>query len=276
MEAHAMPKPKRGPALFELLADAEAEAPETLKVPRWWGKGRAPDKETSSGEPSAARDDVSAAECRPVAQSVPFAELDGNRLRISFTSVTAAMALFGLMVGLLGAFELGRRSGEGHGFERGYESGRNSYAASAVGEIEAARGEPAATHVLGDLVDEPARSFTAAGSELAEDLRGAERPQWIRDHTYVVAQEFAADRVEEARRAQEFLRRRGVATELVRFPSGVLQLITTQGYDRQTPTQRRMADQLLSKVHAVGTEYYAAGGGYKLEGYFKTLKGDTW
>jgi hypothetical protein len=37
-----------------------------------------------------------------------------------------------------------------------------------------------------------------------------------------------------------------------------------------------MAEELLKKLHAVGSKYYAGGGGYKLEGYFKTLKSDRW
>jgi len=63
---------------------------------------------------------------------------------------------------------------------------------------------------------------------------------------------------------------------LVRLSNGATQLITTQGYNRRDPTQHQMADQLLEKTRTLGAQYYAAGGGYKLEGYFKSLKSDTW
>ncbi len=32
----------------------------------------------------------------------------------------------------------------------------------------------------------------------------------------------------------------------------------------------------LEEVHKIGKRFYAQGGGYKLKGYFKTLKGDGW
>ena len=90
-----------------------------------------------------------------------------------------------------------------------------------------------------------------------------------------MAQEFTAGHADSARQAKAFLDGRGITTELVQYPSGSVQLITTQGYNRNDPTQRRLADELLNKVRAAGAEFFAQGGGYKLEGYFKTLKQDS-
>ena len=59
-------------------------------------------------------------------------------------------------------------------------------------------------------------------------------------------------------------------------PGGSTQLITTQGFNRKDPAQKQMASAALEELHKIGKRFYAQGGGYKLEGYFKTLKGDGW
>ncbi|MCH8146823.1 MAG: hypothetical protein IH987_02380 [Planctomycetes bacterium] len=59
-------------------------------------------------------------------------------------------------------------------------------------------------------------------------------------------------------------------------PRGSIQLITTQGFNRRDPAQKQMAAAALEEVHKIGKLFYAQGGGYKLKGYFKTLKGDAW
>ena len=59
-------------------------------------------------------------------------------------------------------------------------------------------------------------------------------------------------------------------------PRGSIQLITTQGFNRRDAAQKQMAAAALEEVHKIGKRFYAQGGGYKLKGYFKTLKGDAW
>jgi hypothetical protein len=202
-------------------------------------------------------------------------ELDGERIRVSLTSFSAALLVFVGLIVAFGAFELGRWSGEANGFTRGHAAGRESYEADVMDEIEAARNQPPATHLVNGLLGEP-EGLAMAEHDPAESGAASTAPQWIRGYTYIVAQEFSAGHDNAAGQAQEFLAVNGVATELVRLTNGGVQLITTQGYDRRNPTQRRMADQLLEKIHALGAQYYAAGAGYKLEGYFKTLTSETW
>ncbi len=206
-------------------------------------------------------------------------ELDDDRVRISLTSVGCAVVVFAVAVLAVGAFDLGRRRGDGKGFGRGYEAGRASYAADTVSEIETARNQPPATHLVASLLERPDQNLedvqdeqrTARDSDMGRSTGG-----WIRDYTYIVAQEFGVAHLDDARGAQDFLVEHGIESALVRTPRGTAQLITVQGFDQSDPTQRKMADQLLQKVHAVGAQYYADGGGYKLEGYFKTLKSDRW
>ncbi|MFQ5495776.1 MAG: hypothetical protein ACE5EX_10395, partial [Phycisphaerae bacterium] len=145
-----MAKPKRGPALFDLLAASESEPAELLKVPGWWtgdaAKRRSVGHEADAGEPLggqgpvpavAGSDDVAAEDsgADPAASDmatrrprgrIPFIELDGAWFRVSFTSLTAALGALALMVVFVGMFEWGRRSEERPAFRRGYAAGRAS------------------------------------------------------------------------------------------------------------------------------------------------------
>ncbi len=276
-----MPRAKRGAALFDLLKEDEVPGAESLKVPGWWTPGGQPPKMRASVPSARVEMQVPAQ-----APAVPghatgdggkFIRLDGDRIGLSFTSITAALAVFVTLIALLGAFEWGRWNGEQKGFQRGHAAGRASYAAGAMDEIAAARRQPPATNVVRSLLKQPDAPAQAAGDSAADsDTAGSAKPRWIRDYTYIVAQEFPTGNEDDARRARAFLARHGVATEVIRYASGALQLITTEGFDRGDPTQRQMADKWLAKVHTVGADYFETGGRYKLEGYFKTLTSDTW
>ncbi len=276
-----MRRTKSGPALFEVLTRGQDTTSDTLKTPEWW---------SASGGEQGSQAEV-AAEKRPAAAPAPsrggeapggnrgnppFLELVGSRVRLTFTSGTAAAAVFLLMTSVLAGFELGRRSGDAAGKLRGYEAGRASYAADALDEIQAARTQPLATHVVRSLLAEPESETQQAQPSGNEGSRDPEATQWIRDYTYIVAQEFAPGRTEDAQRAQTYLAEHGIATALVKLSGGAIQLITTQGYNRQDPTQKQLADKLLEKEHSVGGRYFADGGQYRLKGYFRTLKGDRW
>ncbi len=276
-----MPRSKRGPALFDLLGKGEETDTESLKTPEWWSSGDPPPDARASAPLT--RENVPSSVPAPAPAtgsaggSARFIELDGGRIRLSFTSVLAALAVFAALVVLLSAFEWGRWSGERNGFKRGHAAGRASYSAGTMDEIEAARRQPPATHVVSSLLrgaDAVERDSTDPAADMGAGAR--EQPRWIQDYTYIVAQEFSQGREDDARQAQVFLTQYGVATELVRYPSGSIQLITTEGFNRRNQTQRQMAEQRLRKVHTVGAKYFETGGRYKLEGYFKTFQGETW
>jgi len=275
-----MRKANRGPALFEVLGERDDETSDILKVPRWWSPGERRTREsTCKVAPSRVIPERTGAEVahprEGVGGTVPFFELVDGRARVSFTSLAAAGVVFAAMVAVLGAFELGTRSGHKAGFQRGFDAGRASYAADAMSEIELARSQPPATHLVSDLLQEGLPGLGESNAADAGD-QNPKRVEWIRGYTYVVVQEFAANSGEDVRLAEEFLAEHGVPTARVQLPSGAFQLITTQGYNRADPTQAQLADTLLEKVQETGARYFAAGGGYRLKGYFKTRKDDAW
>ncbi len=288
-----MAKAKRGPALFELLGD-EGGAAGGVKVPSWWSR------QTPLTDLHAARATRAAAEPPPVFEESPrlvvdrsparpLFEVEGDRVLLSLTSVTAAVAVFLGLATVLAAYGLGSRRGDTGGFRRGFDAGRVDASSATGDEITALRNQPPASHLVGGLLqdagakpastavreDRPAvKAATIAPAKLP--VSAAPAAGWVRNLTYIVAQEFPAANIEKARHAREFLAQRGVNTELVTLNKDTTLLIATQGYDHKDPAQKRLAEQLLEKVRTVGTQYYAAGGGYKLDGYYKTLKRDNW
>ncbi|MGD2110266.1 MAG: hypothetical protein PVI86_12865 [Phycisphaerae bacterium] len=269
-----MPR-KRGRSLFELLPERDEEDATLRAKPTVPYRERQRQRGDRGASGAGTRTDVEiggAAAGDPPGEAVPFVEVDGDRVRVALTSVTGAVAVFGLLAVLFAAFHLGR----GSGYRRGYVEGRASFEADAVDEVEAARNLPPASHLVDGLLDDvnEATGSSQAGDEVGEGALNG--PRWVRDHTYIVVQEFPDGNVEAADRAKGFLATRSIDTEIVRRPSGGVQLITTEGYNIKDPTQKRMAEALREKVHAAGAEYYRAGGGYRLEGYLKTLKRDDW
>lgn len=289
-----MAKAKRGPALFELLGD-DGSRSGGVKVPSWWSK------QTPPTDLHAARAARKAAESPPVVEEAsrvfvdrsapqPLFAVEGDRVHASFTSVTAAIVVFLGLATLFVAYGLGARRGDEGGFRRGFDAGRAEGVGGSEDEIVTLRNQPPASHLVGGLLQESGAKPTS-GSGAREDRPavkaataapanspGSAVPAtgWVRNLTYIVAQEFPAANVEKARNARDFLAQRGVNSELVPLNKDTTLLIATQGYSHKDPAQKRLAEQLLEKVRSIGTQYYAAGGGYKLDGYYKTLKQDNW
>lgn len=289
-----MPRAKRGPALFELL-DHDSGRTAGVKVPSWWSRP------TQLTDLHAARAARAAEESQPVSEEEspagivqdpprPLFEVEGDRVRVSLTSVRAGIAVFLGLTVVLAAYGLGARRGDEGGFRRGFGAGRADGGSGAEDEITALRNQPPASNLVGGLLQEPGTkpasgpglredrpaTKTAANTPASSPASAAPATGWVRNLTYIVAQEFPAANAEKARHAKEFLAQRGVNAELVPLNKDTTLLITTQGYSHADPAQKRLAEQLLEKVRTIGTQYYAAGGGYKLDGYFKTLKRDNW
>ena len=153
-----MGRSKRGPSLFEVLSREDGAGVDVPKVPNWWARGdddvMAPAGEAGSARsPSEPPADVESRRGE-AGGTRPMFVLDGERLRVSLTSTTAAVTLFAAVVVLLGTFEVGRRIGNQAAFKHGFSAGRASYEAEAMSEIEAARQQPAATQVVAGLFED--------------------------------------------------------------------------------------------------------------------------
>ncbi|MEK6798681.1 MAG: hypothetical protein AABZ12_06940 [Planctomycetota bacterium] len=287
-----MARGKRGPALFELLEGAdlpEVITPRTPGQPEhrrgFWARlaesrlGAMPPQATCQTQ----EDPAFGSEPTPAG---PWVELDADTLRVRLTTTRAAIVVFALVMCFTAAFGLGRRWAAEDSFKRGFAAGRDAKQDEAAGEIAEAKQQPAATYLVSGLVNAGERS---AGSTVQRPAanepsrRVDDRPaapadlgKWVEGHTYVVAQEFAADRAADAGKAQEFLKTNGVECAVIRRPDGGARLITAQGFNRKDSGQRDAADKLLEKVRSMGAKFYASGGGYRLEGYFRTRKSDGW
>jgi len=287
-----MRKAKQGPALFELLGSERSVASRSLKVPGWWSakdrsedeerpielkvvREREPEKPAPEPRKAPVIETAPASALAEPTEEVPAFEVVGGRMRVALTSSMAGVVVFFVIAGLLGSFALGRRSGNSDGFRRGYSAGVASVSADAMSEIEIARSQPPATHLVRELLAEDV-PVEAPADVWAEPAVQSSTVEWVRDHTYIVVQEIAAGRAEDAEHAREYLSAHGIETVPVELAGGGVQLITRQGYNHRDPAQKKLAEELLDGVHRVGAKYFADGGGYRLQGYFRTLKGENW
>ncbi len=269
-----MQKSKRGEALFDKLSREGGEISDFLRQGSRWSRRRADHEQ----DPRPCESGL-----RLVASRDRFEDgetwicLEGQCLRVRLAARGGAILLFLGVVLLASCFVVGRSSGRQAGLRIGFEQGQASVEAAPPSEIELARAMPAVSGLVEDLLPgAPAHSQPAViSAPSASGPRGVGQ-QWIRGHTYVVAQEFRAGHKVDAQAAQDYLAVKGIPTAVVRFPSGSLQLITTQGFDRGKASQRKLADKLLAKVHGVGKKYYASGGRYRLQGYFRKLTAQSW
>ena len=287
----AKSKGKRGgPPLFELLQGNRFRRGDAGLQPDFRVVHHEPDDDDVALPPSSVRlakpDEVA-----PTLRETPATvQLSGDRLHLSLTPLTAAIGVFAISLVVLGAIALGQRRGEKSGFLRAISESSATGEIGNVDAVETVRRQPPASHLVESLLANDAKPAPAARDtdRSARKAQPAATPQpqaelpagpqhgWVRDYTYIVTQEFASGREQDARRAQEFLASRGLPAQVVKLESGALQLITLEGYNHKDSAQKRKADDILKKQRAVGVEYFASGGGYKLEGYYKTLKRDQW
>lgn len=273
-----MRKSKRGPALFEVLGAESDQASSNLKVPNWWAgqdRGSSGGVIKLSSHPAAketAKRPAPLPETTAEPTKQPVLAFADGCLRLSLTSTYAAAAVFIALTVVFVVFELGSRSG----FADGAKAGRASYMAETASEIDLARQQKPATHLVANLLND-AQPGAAKGTEKPSTKAAANaEPRWIKGFTYIVAQEFRTGREEDAGRAQAFLASHGVEATIIPLATGSTQLITVQGFNHGDSTQKRLAIRSLQEEHRIGGKYFAQGGGYRLKGYFKKLTGDRW
>ncbi len=279
-----------GPALFDLLGPTQDDVTRSLRVPHAAPSQRVESTtRQSTTESSKTVTEQAIVPGRSGRLGTPsnrptssdrirrrLIQFDDECVQLSLTSMSAAVVVFVLLVGFLGVYEFGRTNGRSSGFSAGYRAGRASFEADAAGEIEAARHRPPASHLVEGLLQSSTGRAAVPLAAAADNTPPQPATPWVQGHTYVVAQEFSAQAESDAIEAKTYLETEGIDTAIIKLDTGWFQLVTKQGFDRSDPVQRGLADRLLAKVHRVGKAYYARGGGYKLEGYFKTLRNKSW
>lgn len=236
-----------------------------------------------------------APESEPVIETEPgVVRIDGGVIRIALTSTLAAVGLFGLAALMVVTAWVGYGLGHRAGKQKGFVAGRRSVEAEVEDEIQAARMQPV-TEGLFDRIgpsplipagggEEPQTAAAAAGgSEPPKPAPVKEAPAppepsgWIKGHTYVCVQEFERDALEDARRAQEFLRQNRIETAIVdRAGTRNYWLLTRQGFDCDDPSQKKLAEDYRDRIRRLGESYFKSGGRYRLEGYLAKRTRDSW
>jgi len=178
---------------------------------------------------------------------------------------------------------LGRQRGE----QDGFAAGRKSVEAIVTNEIEQARAQRPTEGIFDGVGTSPVgrsgpdagleRTVGDGGSTSPEMSEGSSAAAWVRGYTYIVVQDFKSDALADAHKAARYLADNGVDTAIVELDGDwKYRLITLQGFNRDEAVQRNLAEEYLERVRTLGQNYFAAGGRYRLEGYFKKLAADTW
>jgi hypothetical protein len=280
-----MPKSRNSPALFELLGGRRQDSREAVvpRQPQWLNAGGgsrvdvlADSFRVEGTHPRIARDEEAEARLR----ASPLFELDGPQLRISLTSKTGAIALFAAGVVLLGVYAGGRQMGKSAALA---QLGGVQPEEAALSELDSVRNSAPSSQAISDLlVAAPGSNFTGRTGESLSGNRQPASPSsksagsWTRGLTYIVAQGFSPGQLEDARKAQQYLEKHGVNATPVTMKSGDVLLIANHGYNWDEPTQKKASDELKDRIRAIGEKYFKSGGRYRLEGYPKTLTGDSW
>ncbi len=274
-----MPRPKRGPALIELI-----HARGATSVPAWLRSGE-------SDNPETGKDPTDTAGVRPPAPSfatptgsgtVPTAAIHGERIVFSLSSASAGVVAFVLIVLIGAGFVVGHRIGKGQGQTEGYNSAAKSFRAGATGEIEAARRTAPNSEIFEGLgsspvTPKPAPTQVPGEPKAVAGDKQAPRSPWVKGHTYIVVQEFKTQDRSQAAEAQLFLRDNGVDTAILESKGTYrYRLVAAKGFNRDDPAQRRWCDQYHAKIKELGNQFVTAGGRYDLQGYQKKLTGDRW
>lgn len=289
-----MPKSKTGPALFELYGKGKtrtqpggaenggARSPDGVpKLPSSGAVGSS----WAGGAETGALGRAGQHQDSEIGEAPGGVGIEGGRLHVALSSRAAAVTVFALLLLACMAFAAGQWVGRRAGWADGRVKGRieAQRAAQDGNDIEQARTRQPAENLFGDSPSPIRREAaqTAGPRSLPELPRSVPAPAkstttWVKGNTYVLIQEFRRDAGQDALRAKEFLGAHGVESEIFGDAHRAFRLYSTQGFNRKDPTQRRLSDQLLERIKRIGKEYFKAGGRYKLEGYFATLKSDTW
>ncbi|MCC7294189.1 MAG: hypothetical protein IT449_19170 [Phycisphaerales bacterium] len=225
----------------------------------------------------------------PPLEGDPVVSFDAGRMNLSLTSTASGIAAFILVLLLGGAFMVGRTVGVKSGREIGFKQGRDSFSSDAMDEIEQARTKPPKQDIVSNLLTgkpveenpigettEAKQALPSAAEANAAKLPGSSDVAWIEGHNYIVVQEFEPNALADAQAARDFLLESKIPTVVVSVKGGRYRLLTVEGFNFKEPAQRQRADLLKKRIGEVGAKFFAAGGRYRLEGYYAAYKSGGW
>ncbi len=282
-----MGKSRKSPALIELI---HARDSAEVKLPSWWRSSKGP---TRSAAPSASREASSVAgggvdtqDPQSGGTSPPFIAFRGERVVLSFTSVTAGIAAF-LAIVLVGAgFLAGQSLGVKAGKKSGFVEGRKSVGLVAHDEIDAAKRSAPNIDIYDGVGASPVKKRESRAENVAstpvrpEDalaVRVDAASPWVDGHTYIVVQVFKAEDRADAEEAKLFLKTHGVETVILDSKGGNRYvLVAVTGFNREDPAQRRLCDRFHDRIRKLGDLFVKSSGRYGLQGYQKKITGNGW
>ncbi len=290
-----MPKSKNGPALFEVINKGDLAGPRPIGEREEATRKSAVTESASAFKTtlvSLARSiggDGREKEPEPVSSRddpgpPPLVAIDEGYIRLALNSRAAGVAAFVLLLAMTVAFAAGQWLGRQSGLADGHKEGRLSVQRAARDQIEQARRSEPVRGLFDGVGESPVRTGPAvltakrpvAAKQTVEKTPTAAAPVWIKGYTYVVVQVFRGNAREDAEKAREYLARHGIEAKIMGAADKGFRLIATKGFDRSDNTQHVLADRFIERIRALGQEYFKSGGRYELEGYFATLRSDSW
>lgn len=210
----------------------------------------------------------------------PIWRIADGKVQLALSSTGVAGVIFGLACLLLIAYAVGSKFGRQQGLDQGFLNGKQATQAAALDEIGQARAQPPTLGIfdgVGDSPVQPVEPRPAASRVRSDPMDPPAGLGWVKGYTYVVVQDFRTDAQADAQHASRFLADSGVETVVLELSGDwKYRLVTTQGFNRDDPVQRKLAGKYLSRVRKLGQTYFEAGGRYRLEGYFKKLTSQSW
>lgn len=218
----------------------------------------------------------------------PLVVFDGRYLRLSLTTTMTSFALLMLLAVMVSVYSWGVSSGrhdalslspatmdepaEGDGSSSDeFESARR---VESIDELF--RGVGAAPVPNGDQNSQAGESTSVVTPETVASYTGPV-DEWVPGYTYIVVQEFRSENRDDAFHAQAFLKERGIDAEVWEVSPRSLQLIAKRGFRWKDPDQRAMGEEFHAGIEDIGQEYRkATKGRYALQGFPKTMKGNSW
>lgn len=228
-------------------------------------------------------DGASAPTDRPSAKGATSVGIDGGMLHVTLTSRGAGIAVFAILLLGFAAFSMGHWAGRSAAVDVEPQTAKaDAQRDDAV--ARALEAEPA-SGLFEDVGESPIRltatrppsrvSNPPAAPSTVESEPGR-TVDWQKGMTYIVVQNFGDNARQDAVAAQEHLGERDVDTEIVGGAGRGYRLIATRAFDWSKEKERRAAKEFERKIHRIGRAYYKSGGRYRLQGYVKTLKSDSW